>query len=230
LIALGMAAAMSGQYLLSYQREGWQMGVGLYAIAALLLASGALVYRRGLAPVVNSFRRLRRAALAAAWRPPALALSLALIGVSSHLAHRLQSYYSVLLWVLAVLIGAAAMWGSGGRPRSNRTELVVVSTLVGLGFLLRVFGLASFPDPMSGDEGTFALEALRVLEGRWVDPFGTGWFAHPNLFFYMLAAALRLLGWNLFALRITSVLLGSLGVAYVVLRSIGKFLFSAPPP
>jgi 4-amino-4-deoxy-L-arabinose transferase-like glycosyltransferase len=92
-----------------------------------------------------------------------------------------------------------------------------------IALVLRLVGLARFPDLMLGDEGAMAMEAGRIFHGILVNPFGTGWLAHPNLFFYLEAAALRLFGWNLFGARFTAALLGALGVPAVYVLAKGMW-------
>ena len=64
---------------------------------------------------------------------------------------------------------------------------------------------------------------IRVRQGDLLNPFGTGWFANTTGYFYLQAVSLRLLGWNLFALRFPSALLGALGVAAVYLLARDTF-------
>jgi 4-amino-4-deoxy-L-arabinose transferase-like glycosyltransferase len=217
LVLTGLVLALRGQYFLSYHREALQVGLIHYVAALLMLALGTVLSIEEMPSPSGLLDRFARAAPAEPWRPLVLVASFGLVVLAAYLAHWRASWYSVPVWLLGIVIGTAALWSAGRRLRFSRSEAVGVSLIVGLAFVLRISGLSSFPDPMSGDEGTFALEALKVLEGEWVNPFGTGWFAHPNLYFYLLAGALRSLGWNLFALRIPSVLLGSLGVGAVYL-------------
>jgi len=147
-----------------------------------------------------------------------------LVAWAAYLAHWRASHWALPVWLVGVAVGAWALAGRGWRGwRVGWGEVGGVALLVAAALALRLTGLADFPYPMSGDEGSMAMEARRILEGAWVNPFGTGWFSHPNLFFYLHAASLRALGWNLFALRFPSALLGALGVGAVYLLARGVF-------
>jgi 4-amino-4-deoxy-L-arabinose transferase-like glycosyltransferase len=91
-------------------------------------------------------------------------------------------------------------------------------TAVALG--LRLVALASVPALLAGDEAAMGLEGQKVLAGALRNWFGTGWFSHPSLYFVLLAASQRLLGYSVTALRVTSALAGALTVPglYVAVR------------
>lgn len=234
LLIAGLALALLGQYVLSHQREAWRVGVLAFVAAGGLLAAMALVAMGTSSPVLARSARWRALAMAPLRTALLLVAAAGLVAWATYLAHWRESRCAVLPWLLGIVLGVVALW----RPRrrvlnlsqgwwagwkTERAEIVGVALLVVAALALRLVGLADFPTPMSGDEGTMAMEAQRVLEGRWVNPFGTGWFSHPNLYFYLLAASLRVLGWNLFALRFPSALLGALGVAAVYLLARGLF-------
>ena len=215
LVLTGLVLALRGQYLLSYRPGRLQVGLAHYVAALLALALGSVLSVDDLVSGSILLDRIPRLAPVEPWRSLALVIGLGLVVLAAYLAHWHASWYSVPVWLLGVVIGTAALWQAGRRPKLSRSEALGVFLIVGLAFVLRISWLETLPNPMSGDEGTFAQEALKILEGEWVNPFGTGWFAHPNLYFYLLAGALRSMGWNLFALRVPSVLLGTCGVGAV---------------
>lgn len=166
------------------------------------------------------------------WRLLGALTAAGLVAAATYQAHvrppAAHSYgQALVLWAAGILLAAAVL----GEPwrwrwprwRSGLREAILVAGVFLIAFLLRTIGLARFPDVMSGDEGSMALEAQRILLGDLTNPFGTGWLAHHNLFFYLEAGALRLWGWNLFGLRFTAAFLGALGVAAVYL--LGRWMW-----
>ncbi len=211
LLAVGFLLAVTGQGLLVYRREAWLPGVLVCAAGGGLLGLLLLLARTRSLP----------------WRAPVVGLALCLIALATYMAHWQRIRVAWLPWVLGVLLGAAGLWG-GGRGarwhgRGRWREVVAVALLLVTALALRVIGLGDIPAPMSGDEGSMALEARQVLLGEWLNPFGTGWFSHANLFYYVQAASLRLGGWNLAALRLPTALLGTLSVGAVYLLGRGLF-------
>jgi 4-amino-4-deoxy-L-arabinose transferase-like glycosyltransferase len=146
------------------------------------------------------------------------AFAIGLAARSAHVAHIQNRYgYAVLLWITGIaLAGLVWLRFRDWRLRARWwREAVAVGGLFVAALTLRLVGLAQFPNLMLGDEGAMALEAGRILRGDLVNPFSTGWLAHPTLFFYLEAVALRLFGWNLFGARVMAALLGALGVPAV---------------
>lgn len=80
---------------------------------------------------------------------------------------------------------------------------------------LRLVNLDGLPPEFHGDEGEMGSNALAIVLGRPDAPpfFGTGWFEHPSLHFYLEAASIRLFGVTIVALRLVTALWGTLGVA-----------------
>ncbi len=103
-------------------------------------------------------------------------------------------------------------------------EVFFVFALLLLALLLRSWHIGSIPYSMSNDEAQMGLTARNVLAGDIRDPFATGWFSHPNLWFFMQAGSLQLFGDTIGGLRMMSVLLGTLAVAalYVLGRQIAS--------
>lgn len=213
-LLLGALLAIAAQSVLCWREgPGW-VGLTMYGLAlAVSLAE------------LGSARRvpLRRPA----WRFLLLAFAAGAVIWAAYLAHASQSYVAALMWWAAgAELAVVVLLKCGGRVRLSRglrRDAAAMGLLFGVGLLLRLAGLGQFPNPMLGDEGSMALEAQRILNGDLLNPFGTGWFTHPNLFFYMEAAALLLLGRNLFALRLTAALLGALGVPAVYFLAKGVF-------
>lgn len=206
--------AVLSQYILCCQQESRVIGLGGYVVAAALFVATVAQ------PRTSSWARSVR-------RPPwtflIVTLAAGLVIWAAYLAHGapptgFNYEYAALLWAAGVGLAVAALAGPllpGRIAPGWWRESVIVGLLFSVALALRMVGLAQFPDLMSGDEGSMALEAQRIIRGDLLNPFGTGWLSHPNLFFYLEAAALQVLGWNLFGLRFTAAFMGAVGVVAV---------------
>ncbi|MFQ6101715.1 MAG: ArnT family glycosyltransferase [Anaerolineae bacterium] len=218
--------AILAQWVLCCHQEIEWLGLVCYGVAVVLFVGsvGSAVPRR---------RRLilERHEDGPAWTLLFVTIAASLVVCAAYLAHATplpsRNYeYAALLWLAGVGLAVVALLGRRARRRGARgrwKEALTVGLFVAVALVLRLAGLAQFPDLMSGDEGSMALEAQRIMRGDLLNPFGTGWLSHPNLFFYLQAAALKLLGWNLFGLRFSAAVLGALSVAAVYLLARGTF-------
>jgi len=217
-LAAGLCLGVLSQCVLIYLRDlAWAGGLGGAVAVVLFVVSLVWSSRRVL---------LRRSSNRPAWRFLAVVVAAGLVVVAAYLAHTglpaTRDYRcAVLLWGAGVVLAVLALLRPRDLrrwlPRVGRGEAVGVGLLLAVALALRLVGLGVFPDVMSGDEGEFALEARNILAGDLSNPFGTGWYANTNGYFYLQAAALRLLGLNLFALRLPTALLGALAVVAVYL-------------
>jgi 4-amino-4-deoxy-L-arabinose transferase-like glycosyltransferase len=211
-----LLAILSQWVLCCFEELGW-LGVVGHAVALLLFVGSLLRW-----PL--RWRRARRAG-GPAWRLLIVGGAAGLVVLAAYLAE-LQPLpegnyqFAILFWAAGVGLAVVGLLGPKSREQKVRgewREAALVGSLFVVALALRLVGLAQFPDVMSGDEGSFALEAQRIMQGDLLNPFGTGWFANTTWFFYLQAAALRVLGWNLVGLRFTSAVLGAAGVVAVYL-------------
>ncbi|HEY3172819.1 MAG TPA: glycosyltransferase family 39 protein [Thermoanaerobaculia bacterium] len=106
-------------------------------------------------------------------------------------------------------------WLGPGVPRATiRWEVPLATAMLLLATTLRLIGLEDHPG-IFGDEGERGLEARAILAGRAAPIFSYGWWGVPNLYFYSIAAVMRLFGDGLFGLRMLSVLSGVAAVFFV---------------
>lgn len=98
---------------------------------------------------------------------------------------------------------------------SNRAEWVTAFLLSGIGLVIRVVGLGSFPDMMAEDEGYFAYQAANLSRvDHWIfNPFRYDVHGHPLLFHVMQAVSIELFGQTVTAARLPSALIGTLTIA-----------------
>jgi 4-amino-4-deoxy-L-arabinose transferase-like glycosyltransferase len=221
-LVAGLGLALAGQYLIATQREQGSKGLALL-LAGGLLVLVTLVLERTDARIVA---RIRHGWQGRGRRLLVVALAAGVVAWAVYLAHVQASRYALLVWMVGVLVGVGELGGlfrAPTRPKGSRREVMLVALLAAAALASRLVGLGGIPAPLSGDEGSMALEAHKVLAGIWISPFGTGWFSHPNFYFYLLAASLRLFGGGVFALRLPAAFLGASGVVAVYLLARGLF-------
>lgn len=231
LLALGLAIA--GQ--LAFKQNppsGLRNGLILYALAVIFFLVASSSQRRRLSYASWSLKWNRLRLSLGHHRP--LSLVLLLMGVSSicyaaftssSLPSDRSQYYLLIAWGLGLIAVLQVfldwdymvdrwrvLWHRLLRPSP---EVVLVAVLLLATFLLRAINLEHIPYILSGDEGEMGLEALNVLKGQLNNPFSTGVMAHPTLYFYLLALAIRLFGVTTAALRWPSVIFATITVLWL---------------
>ena len=161
------------------------------------------------------------------------ALAGAGIAVAIHFRYAVEHWRAALGgwtagWVLALVAIAAWQerrgWPILGResreqPRWRSPEILSLVLLLAIATALRLVAIESFPVQLHNDEMSCLLEARPFLaEGQ--ELFNTGWFDCPRLGFFLTSIPMHLFGPTLFALRLSSALLGivSLLAAYLLTR------------
>lgn len=128
-----------------------------------------------------------------------------------------------LVWLfgMAALLSATAglrthpfLEAPPGPSRTTRGEALLIAVIVVVGLAFRLYLLTEHPG-FFGDEGERGCEARAINEGGRAPLFAYGWWGVPNVYFHLLAAALRTFGDDLFGLRFPSVLCGLLTVVLV---------------
>lgn len=239
LLLLGAALALGawGQYRFLQEQEFAWGPLLAYMIAAFIFALAVSQHSPlGVARQWNEqdfWTRLIQRILGQPWRFLAMVGSLALTGVLLDLLQLdppLPSYnWSLLLWIGATALYTYAV--AGGRwawprraawqawwQRSRKSPIVLtMGGVLLVALVLRAWSLETIPPTVSGDEGSQGLEAIRVLEGKITNPFGTGWLGVPTMSFYFNALTIGPLGNTIFALRLPWALVGTVTVLVVFL-------------
>jgi len=99
-------------------------------------------------------------------------------------------------------------------------EALLVMIVVAVAFGLRFHLLETIPHDFHGDMASHGLDARKLLEGRQRNIFGTMWAEIPIMAFIPAALSMAIFGNNLFGLRMTSVVEGTLTVLglYLLVR------------
>lgn len=106
--------------------------------------------------------------------------------------------------------------------RTGRHESLVILAIFLLAFIPRIVQLDAAPPGLNGDEVYNLIDARRIGVGNW-PVFLAGNQGREALYFYFLAASVKLFGLSVWSLRLPSVLLGS-GAA-VLAYLIGRDMF-----
>jgi 4-amino-4-deoxy-L-arabinose transferase-like glycosyltransferase len=138
----------------------------------------------------------------------------------------------VLPWVVA--LGAVALatlwpgtwsrsirrdWRAHLRSMSWRSwaEVLTVTALTLLAFLLRASALGRVPYTLGGDEAWHGLLARQVLSGQLGNPFVMGYMSMPTFFYWPLSWSLWLAGNDMVGLRLPAALIGTATVPLLYL-------------
>jgi 4-amino-4-deoxy-L-arabinose transferase-like glycosyltransferase len=153
----------------------------------------------------------------------------ALVAIAAEMEPQLSAYG----WWLALWLGTMAsvppLLGLRVRPRAaadflrrHRWEVALVVVLTAGGAIARVVQLSSLPYPYAGDEATFALGGINVIEGAVVNPYRFAVHGAPTMFFFYVAGFQRLFGDSMEVARLASVVLGvaAVPVTYLFLREL----------
>jgi hypothetical protein len=232
LLVLAVGLVLAGQELL---RPPPRLGA---ALGAFVLGLVLVVGLERLAPQLPAPAADARPALSAAGRRllAQRALLGAVFGGAAAIwalmrARQVADNYTdvVLVWV-GTLVAAilASAWGTWPPPgqwvRRLRGALARERAAVGLAALLfvaalivRAAALDGFPYVFGGDEGSEAMWAVSVLDGRWTDPFATGWYNLPTLWFFLQAASMRLFGESVAGVRMVTAVIGAVTVLFTYL-------------
>ena len=153
---------------------------------------------------------------------------IAAIGLTILVIFRLWPDYtnwagSPLLWFTSIgliLIGAFSI-GSVGQAspraaaaltmwtdsRRNRwLEICAFVFILLLAVFLRTYRLDTIPPGIYVDETNGGIDALHILEGNGVSPFGTGWYETPNGYLYYMGAIFKVLGATWIGLKVASLI------------------------
>jgi 4-amino-4-deoxy-L-arabinose transferase-like glycosyltransferase len=144
-----------------------------------------------------------------------IVLLAALIG-GGLLFHFLSSFGAAIpLYVASVLLFLLVQPRRSESPQRNAErwqawELILLCSIVGLGFFLQAYRVADIPPGFHGDEAESGLQALQILNGEVQSLISVGWYHLPMMSFAWPAVSMAFLGDTIFGLRMSSVIIGTL--------------------
>lgn len=131
------------------------------------------------------------------------------------------SLLPIIVWVYLMILCCLALYPNHQRALiqiSLNLSWLGLLLLLGVAILLRGFHLSSLPPGLHPDEAgyiDFALLHIPSIEYSWlyINPFRTGLDSQPILYSYVLWLNTLLFGSSILAVKISSVLIGTLSVA-----------------
>lgn len=225
LLIAGLTCAVLGQVYVTFYREYVWDGALFWGAAILMLVLLMRRVRRG-----QTRKGLRR--LLVSLSPVSVRSLMITGGVCLTLVAGLQARQRLVtddftdllaLWVVGVGAYIAAFMPSGASLKSvwlrcsillktHWKELIGLVGLLVLASAVRTYDLEHIPANLGGDEGTWAMEGLAMLDGHLANPFGTRWFAFPSMSFLVWGLSMRVFGETVAGLRMASALIGTVSV------------------
>jgi 4-amino-4-deoxy-L-arabinose transferase-like glycosyltransferase len=203
-------------------------------IGLVLLILSSQIIEKGSAPGwLNSVEtRLKTWLGIARWQLLCLVLSLVLAWLTILAAGdelmMINPWLAIPAWILGIALAVLAGWRFREENFTlSRQTAILAGLLIAAALLVRVINLAEIPVVLTGDEASAGLSAVDVTHGLTNNIFRAGWFSFPALHSFLQAVPIAFLGQTTFALRLTSVIAGTLTVMAVYLA--GRVMFGERP-
>ncbi|MEX2161583.1 MAG: glycosyltransferase family 39 protein [Anaerolineales bacterium] len=130
---------------------------------------------------------------------------------------------AVVAWGVAMGLALLGAWQMGEKaPKISWKAVAILAALVVVALGMRAWNTALIPNNLTGDEASGGLFAVDILNGKFNNIFGYGWYSFPAFYFYFQALSIAIFGQTAEALRLTSALAGALtvGVVYLAGRAL----------
>ena len=125
-----------------------------------------------------------------------------------------------MAWIISLLFIVAGGWQRGSLDlAAHRKTLLTCLGLIVLAYLVRGFNPGDYPLGFYGNEASAGIMGQDILAGKFNNPFTMGWASFPGLYFFIPAGSIAIFGSTLAALRIPSILAGSLAVGATYLTA-----------
>ena len=204
-------------------------GLGIYALAGVLLILGM----RRLGDSLPAFKVNTDAISQQKPRFWFWIISLGLaLAIAIHASYATDydrdGYLFAGMWIVSIaIIVVGVLQEEGWQPpafrttkdwfRTHRAELFVVTAIIIAAFFIRFGDVELHPYSFINDEGQVGSGGECILQGRCMNFFGLGWAAQPEPAFLPYAISILLFGRTAFAVRLVSVIVGTLSVLTVYL-------------
>jgi hypothetical protein len=139
-----------------------------------------------------------------------------------------QGYIYIALWILSIILFAiSVLLDAGWQPPStqvstewlkkHRIELLFIAAMVTTAFFIRFLDVENHPYSFINDEGEVGISGACLFTGECRNFFYTGWAGQPMTTFFPAAIGVALFGRTALAVRLGSVIIGTLSVLAVYL-------------
>ena len=124
-----------------------------------------------------------------------------------------NSFMAWFSWLAAIGLVLAGGWQKNEFDLRPKWKLYAVAAgFMFLALPLRTVSIESIPVTLTGDEASAGIYAISFLKGNVNNPFISGWYSFPGLYFLFPAASISILGNTTAALRIPSAIIGAVTV------------------
>ena len=225
---LAFIALLIATSLLASHRYVWD------ALLLLGLATSSLAWRLARVAAFEKGQLLHTVRIVprtfAAWGRVGCLFVAAAVALAARRHTGPHDYTALFLWWLLAVACFATTLLVPLLPRARAAagdfltlERYGLAALLLVAFVVRAAALGRVPVNLSGDEGTFLLAGLRLIERPLANPFATGWLSHPTLSFLVYAVGMRLFGATVAGARMLSAGLGTLTVltTFLLARHLG---------
>jgi hypothetical protein len=148
--------------------------------------------------------------------------------ISENIRTAALDHFASAEWLLSMLsLSVCILWVARWQPprlgavgawiKNNWIEFGLLTVIVLASLAIRTVFLTQHPYPWSGDEASIGTEARRILDGENTNWFSTGWSGQPNVSFLPTAISMFIFGQTFFAIKMASVVAGTLAVLAVYL-------------
>ena len=220
---------LNGFYPLSASAVYTSAGIFIYALAGIFLALGLRTLGDSLPPfAVSVAHPLRKKPRLLFWAISLALASLIAIYATNGTAADTRGYFFTGLWLLSIGVAIFGVlremnWQPPTLPiikqwlKTHRAELTVVALIVIAAFIIRILDIELFPYSFNNDEGSVGSSANCILLGYCKNFFTVGWAAQPRLAYLAYAISIGIFGKTALAVRLVSVVTGTLSVLVVYL-------------
>lgn len=101
---------------------------------------------------------------------------------------------------------------------TDRAYLGLIGAITLFGFCLRWYQFTETP-VLTSDEASAAIFGLTYFDGTFNNPFISGWLELPSMTYLLQGVTVKVFGYNAFALRISSVIIGTAFIPLVMWAS-----------
>ncbi len=136
--------------------------------------------------------------------------------------YMINTFVALVSWGAAIGLTIFVAWERKPAQLSIIKPLALPFCIVFLtAFLLRGLDLTTYPSALSGDEAAMGLSSTFFLSGIMNNPFITGWYSFPSMYYFIQSFGIALLGQTTIGLRITAALVGTMTVTalFLVMRA-----------
>lgn len=148
----------------------------------------------------------------------------AVLGLAEIFPEAPNAFPETVAWLCLAIAVSASTTGQPTLPSWHRVVAALrtqwawylgVGSVTVLACAVRAWQLSSIPLPIS-DESSAGLFSRTIWYGQFTNPFVSGWFEFPSLWFFLQAPFVGLYGTTFFAIRVFPMLLGTLCIPLLI--------------